>query len=88
MQIDLLDAAGNFIRSTLTDVNGEYHFTGLAPGIYQIREHQPAQYYDGGERIGSVGGQKHDVPGVYSVFTDIRLGSGVDAWKDWWDSRP
>ena len=39
--MDLLDADGNFIRSTTTDKNGEYHFTDLAPGVYQVREHQP-----------------------------------------------
>jgi protocatechuate 3,4-dioxygenase beta subunit len=79
VRIDLLDAAGNFIRSTLTDANGEYEFTGLAPAIYQVREHQPAQYYDGGERIGTAGGAKHDVPGLYSVFTGINITSGFDA---------
>ena len=66
---------GNFIRFTLTNANGEYEFTGLAPGIYQVREHQPTQYYDGGERIGSAGGAKHDVPGVYSIFTGINITS-------------
>ena len=33
-------------------------FTGLAPGEYQVREHQPTDYYDGGERVGSAGGTK------------------------------
>src|SRR5262245_49369594 len=56
VRIDLLDGAGNFIRFVLTDANGEYKFDGLAPGVYQVREHQPTQYYDGGERVGSVGG--------------------------------
>ena len=60
VQIDLLDAQGNFIKSTTTDVNGEYHFTGLAQGNYQVREHQPTEYYDGGERVGSVGGSSYD----------------------------
>ena len=79
VRIDLLDGDGNFLRSTLTDAKGEYRFTGLGPGIYQVREHQPTQYYDGGERIGTAGGAKHDVPGVYSIFTGINITSGLDA---------
>jgi protocatechuate 3,4-dioxygenase beta subunit len=78
VQIDLLGAGGNFIRSTLTGANGEYRFDGLEPAIYQVREHQPSQYFDGGERIGTAGGAKHDVPGVYSIFTDINITSGLD----------
>jgi serine-aspartate repeat-containing protein C/D/E len=79
VRIDLLDANGNFIRSTLTNANGQYSFTGLAPAFYQVREHQPTQYYDGGERIGTAGGAKRDVPGVYSIFTGINIKSGLDA---------
>jgi protocatechuate 3,4-dioxygenase beta subunit len=79
VRIDLLDASGNFIRSTLTNAAGEYEFTGLVPAIYQIREHQPAAYYDGGERIGTAGGAKYDVPGLYSIFTGINITSGFDA---------
>lgn len=81
VRIDLLDANGNFIRFTLTDAKGEYHFTGLVPAIYQVREHNPAGYYDGGERIGSVGGEKSDIGEIFSIFTGINLGSGVDAIK-------
>ena len=65
--------------TTKTDADGVYQFTGLRPGTYSVREHQPTEYFDGGERIGSVGGQKHDVAGLYSIFTDINLGSGVNA---------
>lgn len=79
IQIDLLDAQGNVIRSTQTNQNGEYKFTGLAPGSYQVREHQPQQYYDGGERIGSAGGSKFDVGNQYSVFAGIVITSDLDA---------
>ncbi len=79
VQIDLLDADGNFIRSTFTDVNGEYHFTGLAPGGYQVREHQPTEYFDGGERVGTAGGTSFDVLPAYSMFTGISITAGQDA---------
>ena len=69
VRIDLLDANGNVIATTLTDANGEYEFTGLAPGIYQVREHQPTDYYDGDERVGTAGGASSDVAGVYSIIT-------------------
>ena len=48
--VDLLDADGKVISSTITNAAGEYSFTGLRPGNYTVREHQPTEYYDGGER--------------------------------------
>ncbi len=77
--IDLLDGDGHFIRSTTTDAGGEYHFTDLAPGSYQVREHQPTEYYDGGERVGTVGGMSFDVLPQYSMIVGINLPAGVDA---------
>ncbi len=79
MQIDLLDGDGNFIRYTTTDAGGEYHFTDLAPGTYQVREHQPTQYYDGGERVGTVGGNAFDVLPQFSIIAGINLPAGIDA---------
>ncbi len=79
VQIDLLDAGGNLLRTALTDSNGEYEFTGLTPGIYQVREHQPTEYFDGGERIGTAGGTAYDVAGVFSIFTGINITSALDA---------
>ncbi|MBX3411676.1 MAG: hypothetical protein KF708_03070 [Pirellulales bacterium] len=52
----LLDAAGNRLKSTLTDANGEYHFTDLALGTYGVEEVQPAGYYDHGDVLGTLGG--------------------------------
>jgi serine-aspartate repeat-containing protein C/D/E len=73
VRVDLLDANGTFIRSTLTDENGFYEFANLAPGIYQVFEHQPTDYYEGQEHVGSVGGslsgQDH--------FVGINIGSDV-----------
>ena len=79
VQIDLLDADGNVLATTYTDSEGRYTFDELAPGEYQIREHQPTEYYDGGERIGSEGGTKSDIDDTYSLFSEVVLGSGVDA---------
>ena len=41
---------------TFTDENGFYAFENLAPGEYQVFEHQPAGYFDGMDQAGSVGG--------------------------------
>jgi protocatechuate 3,4-dioxygenase beta subunit len=83
VRVDLLDAQGNLLASTTTNAAGEYRFNGLRPGTYGIREHQPSGYFDGGERIGSAGGAKHDVAGdkgvLYSVFTGINITSDLDA---------
>jgi serine-aspartate repeat-containing protein C/D/E len=78
VKIELLDAGGNVIDTTFTDAAGEYTFTGLVPGIYSVREHQPIGYFDGGERIGTAGGNKHDEPG-FSLFTGIGITSDLDA---------
>ena len=68
--IDLLDGNGNVIATTFTNAAGEYDFTGLPPGKYSVREHQPAEYFDGGERVGTLGGNKHDRGDtIFSFFT-------------------
>src|SRR5207253_2030513 len=74
VQIDLLDANGNLLRSTTTDANGEYRFTDLAPAIYQVRERQPANYYEDDERIGSVGGVllEQDHIGQIAIGSDVQ----------------
>ncbi len=56
VKVDLRDGNGNVVATTVTDANGRYRFEGLAPGDYQIFEHQPAGYYQGGQHIGSGGG--------------------------------
>lgn len=42
--VDLLDASGNFLRSTLTDENGQYRFNGLWSGDYAVRYELPRWY--------------------------------------------
>ncbi|MEM8865309.1 MAG: SdrD B-like domain-containing protein, partial [Planctomycetota bacterium] len=72
--IQLLDADGNVLRTTTTDADGRYLFDGLAPGEYQVREQQPAGYYDGSERVGSAGGTLAD-----DLISGIEIGSAEDA---------
>src|SRR5262249_13213147 len=76
VQVDLLDGEGNVLATTYTDALGKYEFSGLRPGVYSVREHQPTEYFDGGEQVGTAGGSKSDSPG-FSFFTGINLGSGV-----------
>ena len=73
--IYLLDASGARIDETTTDVNGEYEFTGLAPGVYGVEEVQPAGYYDGDEHVGSAGGV---LSGPDSII-NVALTSGTTA---------
>lgn len=72
--IQLLDAQGSILRTTLTDAEGRYKFDNLAPGEYQVRELQPEGYYDGGERAGTAGGTVAN-----DYITDIYIGSDVHA---------
>jgi protocatechuate 3,4-dioxygenase beta subunit len=56
--LELLDDSGKVLALTQTDVNGNYAFTNLAPGVYGVREIQPDGYYDGADHVGSVGGKR------------------------------
>lgn len=73
VRIQLLDDSGRVIRETLTDTNGNYEFTGLRPGEYQIRELQPEGLLQGGQRIGIGGGLESE-----DLFSQIALLSGDD----------
>ena len=42
--VNLLDNDGNVIATTLTAADGSYSFTNLAPGVYTVRETDPAGY--------------------------------------------
>ncbi len=72
--IQLLDSAGNVIGTTTTDANGNYAFTGMAPGTYGVHEIQPAGYFDGDTEAGSKGGTVTD-----DRITSVVLLSGMHA---------
>jgi serine-aspartate repeat-containing protein C/D/E len=74
----LLDAGGNATgRTTVTDANGFYSFTGLMPGQYGVAEDQPAAYDDGKDQIGSAGGSALAQPG--DRITGAVLAGGMSA---------
>ncbi|MDX1962680.1 MAG: SdrD B-like domain-containing protein [Pirellulales bacterium] len=72
VRIELLDTSGNVIQSTLTNANGEYSFENLPPGVYSVREIQPAGYFQGAATPGSLGGVSQGT----DLITQIDLGSG------------
>lgn len=73
--IELLDAQNNVLRTTKTDANGEYRFDDLAPGLYTVREIQPAGYDDGPDHVGSASGTLLAPDSI----TGIQLKSAVHA---------
>jgi serine-aspartate repeat-containing protein C/D/E len=73
--IELLDAQGNVVASTRTDASGNYQFDNLRPGVYTLREQQPAGYIQGGQMAGSAGGNDS----ITDLISAIALGAGVQA---------
>ncbi len=55
--IQLRDRTGNVIATTQTNAAGHYRFENLPPGDFQIFEQQPDGYFQGGQSLGSGGGQ-------------------------------
>ena len=67
--VQLLSAEGQVIATTKTNAWGRYRFEGLRPGVYSVRELQPAAYFDGGHHDGQ---QKGDG----DLIAGVPLGSG------------
>jgi len=77
VKIDLLDNSGNVVATTSTDSQGNYQFTGLGPGVYGVREHQPAGYLEGMDILGTVGGVVVGQHGGRDLLAQITLGPGA-----------
>lgn len=50
VKIELLNSTGQVMATTFTDVNGNYRFDNLVPGVYTVRETQPDGYFHGGQK--------------------------------------
>ena len=74
--IELYDADGNLLATTLTDANGDYEFTGLAPGNYSVVEVQPDGFLDATDHLGNVDGESRGDASQNDRFTNITLNSG------------
>ncbi|MDZ4783214.1 MAG: SdrD B-like domain-containing protein, partial [Planctomycetia bacterium] len=85
VEVRLFDSNGTLVATATTNAEGVYKFTNLAPGTYSIFEVQPAGYYDGGEEVGTAGG---NVTGNDRVG-NITLGSGVNSTSyDFCENEP
>lgn len=68
------DDLGNAVNlNTLTGAGGAYSFTNLRPGTYTITETQPANYLDGKDSLGSLGGITTN-----DQFSAIALAAGAN----------
>lgn len=89
------DVNGTPVSATLvTDSNGDYLFSDLPAGTYQVVETQPTGFNDGQEQAGSTGGdistndQINNIPlgaGVNSVNNDFGELSALISGKVWLD---
>lgn len=77
--IQLLDSLGNVIRTTLTDVDGNYEFLDLDPGTYSVREIQPTQYFDHDSEAGTINGVTVGTAVSGTLIQGIQLTPGAQA---------
>ncbi len=72
--IELRDNSGRQVAQTRTDADGNYDFDRLPAGAYRIVQHQPAGYLQGGQRLGSGGGE---VLGPDRMAVELGVGSDL-----------
>ena len=70
-------------QTTQTSAKGEFSFTGLTAGTYQLNENQPMGFHDGLDHAGTAGGT---VDAQHDQITQIELAYGQIA-TDYWFSE-
>lgn len=76
--IQLLDAQGNVVATTLTAADGTYKFSNLLVGTYSVREVQPTNYFNGGQDAGTFNGVVVGVEGNDRVDQIVLAGANKD----------
>lgn len=71
--------SGTSTGTAITDLSGDYSFTGLDAGTYTVTETQPPKYDDGGETAGTVGGVGVGDDSVNDIISGIVLAAGDDS---------
>jgi hypothetical protein len=77
VEVDLLDANGALVTSTLAAADGTYSFAGLAAGTYQVEMVVPDPIFN--TMLPQVGTSGGTVDPSWALVTDIALGSGATA---------
>jgi protocatechuate 3,4-dioxygenase beta subunit len=74
--IELYNQQGHLAATTQTRADGTFRFTGLHPGIYNLRQIQPSGFLDGSEHVGNVDGVQRGFSSTNDVISQINLMSG------------
>ncbi len=74
--VQLFDAQGQLVAQTLTDAQGDYRFSSLAPGVYTVIETTPPGLIDGAAFAGTVNGVVHGQVLDPNTIAQIQLLAG------------
>jgi len=93
VQLTLYDLEnGNYVATgmtTTTDATGNYEFTGILPGTYQVVETQPSGYLSVGDTPGTVDGQTRGVVTSATILSSINLDGGDNSINnDFAETKP